>query len=73
LIYPHRHQIVPLPPSPGVEREPLADREHAVAWFAGQYAALVAAVDLAAQDALEMLEALGNPDAEGVRVGLCRP
>ena len=48
LLYPHRDPIELDPPQPGVTAQGLGDSADALAWFTAEHAALLAAVELAA-------------------------
>jgi DNA-binding SARP family transcriptional activator/tetratricopeptide (TPR) repeat protein len=48
LLEPHRHQITPPEPRPGVRAEPLASNQQALAWFEAEHQVILAAINLAA-------------------------
>ncbi|GAA1869174.1 BTAD domain-containing putative transcriptional regulator [Asanoa iriomotensis] len=43
LLYPHRHTIATAPPTAGVTTASVSDHDEALAWFAGEHTALMAA------------------------------
>ncbi|HZM80280.1 MAG TPA: BTAD domain-containing putative transcriptional regulator [Candidatus Limnocylindrales bacterium] len=54
-LNPHREPIEVDPPSPGVVPEPVADHEHALAWFADHHEILLASIRVAAGSGLDRL------------------